>query len=146
MGADQEQVALAFLAYASGQQQDAEGLIAMMSDDIVWQPNVPSTPRVGRDAARAEIERQNAMATGLLPRSEIKNVASNDRAVFVERVDIFEMGGKEITLHINGVLEIEDGKVVAWREYFDNADLASQLGVEPSVIASMLRTDAGAGD
>jgi limonene-1,2-epoxide hydrolase len=135
VGAEQEEVALRFLAYANGEQQDVDGLIGLMSENFNWQPNVPSTPRVGRDAARAELERQNAVATGLLPASRITNLASNDRVVFVERADVFKMGDREVTLHINGVLEIEDGEVVAWREYFDMVDLARQLGVEPTSLA-----------
>jgi limonene-1,2-epoxide hydrolase len=130
MGAEQEQVALRFLGLAKGQQQDADGLVALMSEDIVWQVTVPSAPIIGRQAARAELERQNAIASGLLPGSEIRGIASNDRQVFVERVDVFEMGGKSVTLHISGVLEVDGGEIAAWREYFDLADLASQLGIE----------------
>ena len=135
MGAEHEEVAMRFLAYANGEQQDIDGLVGLMSENFNWQPNVPSTPRVGREGARAELERQNAVATGLLPASRVTNIASNDRVVFVERRDVFKMGDEEITLYINGVLEIEDGKVVAWREYFDMVDLARQLGVEPTSLA-----------
>jgi limonene-1,2-epoxide hydrolase len=107
MGEQQEQVALAFLREADGIQQNVDGLVAMMSDNFVWQINVPSSnPRIGRDASRAELERQNTLATGLLDGSEIRSVASNDRQVFLERVDVFEMSGKPVTLHITGILEL----------------------------------------
>jgi limonene-1,2-epoxide hydrolase len=144
MGAEQEEVALRFLAFASGEEQDVDAMIGMMSEDVSWQPNVPCTPRVGRKAARAEFEQQNATSTGLLPTSRITNIASNDRAVFVERIDVFKQGGKEVTLHINGVLEIEDGKVVAWREYFDLAHLASQLDIDVRHFVMGLRPDSAA--
>ena len=130
MGAEQEQIVLTFLEYTRGQQQDVDALVGLMSDGFTHEVGVPSTPRVGRDAGRAELEHQNAMSTGLLPGSEILNVASNDRAVFVERIDVFDMGRKQITLQVNGVFEVKDGKIVAWRDYFDTADVASQLGID----------------
>jgi limonene-1,2-epoxide hydrolase len=51
-----------------------------------------------------------------------------------ERNTIFEMGDKRITLRLAAVLEIVDGKIAAWREYFDTADLARQLGVDPGLL------------
>ena len=142
MGSEQEKVALEFLRGAEGRQQDVDHLVGLMSADVVWQPNVPtSLPIVGRDASRAELERQNSMASGLLSGSEIRSVASNDRQVFVERVDVFEMGGKPITLHITGVIDVEGGKVSGWREYWDNADLAQQLGID---VASLVGRPEGA--
>jgi limonene-1,2-epoxide hydrolase len=115
-----------FLRCCEGEQQDVDGLTALMADDIVWQINV----RRGACGTRTT----NTLSTGILPGSEIRHVASNDRAVFVERVDVFRMGEKTITLHINAVLEVEDGKIVAWREYYDSVDLAKQLGVDATVV------------
>lgn len=135
MGAEQEKVALEFLRNTEGPQQDVDGMVALMSEDVVWQTNVPtSLPSVGRDASRTELERQNAVSTGLLSGSEIRSIASNDRQVFVERVDVIEVGGKSITLHITGVIDVEDGKVSGWREYWDYADLANQLGIDVALL------------
>ena len=33
----------------------------------------------------------------------------------------FEVGGKKIELPVMGVFEITDGKIAAWRDYFDMA-------------------------
>jgi limonene-1,2-epoxide hydrolase len=135
VGAEQEQVVLAFLRCTEGREQDVDGLVALMAEDIVWQINVPAwMPRVGLAASRAEIERQNTMSTGILSGSEVVNIVSNDRVVFTERVDVFEMGTKRIALRINGVFEVTGGKVSAWREYYDSVDLARQLGVEPRFV------------
>lgn len=135
MGADQERVVLTFLSSAEGAHQSVTDMVALMSDDIVWQINVPSwKPRVGREASRVELEHQNTLSSGLLPGSRVLNVASNGRMVFTERIDVFEMGGKQITLHINGIFEVVNGTIAAWREYYDSADLARQLGVDVSVV------------
>ena len=42
------------------------------------------------------------------------------------------MGHKRITLRIAAVVEVVDGKIAAWREYYGSVDLARQLGVDPS--------------
>ena len=107
----------------------------MMTDDVVWQVNVPSwKPRAGRETSRAELSRQITLATGCLDGSELLNIASNDRVVFTERVDVFEMMGKRIISRVNAVFEVENGKIAAWREYYDSVDLAKQLGIEPSLV------------
>ena len=135
VGTNEEQLALEFLRRCEGEQQDVDGLTALMADNIVWQINVPSwRARIGPEAARVELERQNTLSTGILPGSEIRHVASNDRAVFVERVDVFRMGDKTMTLHINAVLDVENDKIVGWREYYDSVDLAKQLGVDATVV------------
>ena len=135
MGAAQEEIAFAFLNCSTGRTQDIDAMVELMADDIVWQINVPSwKPKIGKDAARAELERQNTLSTGGLDGGEIRNVASNDRAVFIERVDVFEMGEQQIRLHITGILEVADGKITAWHEYYDSADLARQLGVDVSFV------------
>ncbi len=135
MGAVQEAVVLEFLGHSHGREQDVDAMTALMTDDIVWQINVPSwKPRVGRAAARAELLRQNTIATGALPGSEVRNLASNDGVVFTERTDTFEMGDQRVALHINAVFEVVNGRIAAWREYYDSVDLARQLGVEPRFV------------
>jgi limonene-1,2-epoxide hydrolase len=119
------------LRRGAGDRQDASGIVELMTEDVVWQTNVPSVPPVvGREACKAEIERQNSFCTGGLPGSEVRNIASSDEVVFTERLDVLDLVGKRVELSIVGVFEIRDGKVAAWREYFDMNALASQLNVE----------------
>jgi limonene-1,2-epoxide hydrolase len=133
MGAAQETVVREFLLHE--QQQNTDAMANMMTDGVVWQSNVPLLkPRVGRDASRAELSRQSQMATWGLDGTQVLNVASNDRVVFVERVVVFEMMGKPITLEVVAVFEVEDGKIAAWREYYDSVALARQLGMDPSLV------------
>ena len=130
MGVDQERVVLEFLRCAEGRTQDVEAMTARMTEDIVWRVNVPLSKVVqGRDAARAEIERQNTVSTGMLEGSEVVTIASNDNVVFTERVDVVELAGKQMTFRINGIFEVRDGQIAAWREYFDTCDMVQQLGM-----------------
>jgi limonene-1,2-epoxide hydrolase len=130
MGAEQEHVVLTFLKYTERQQIDVDGMVGLLSDEISYTNGVPSTPHVGRDAVRAELERHQVLATGLLAGSEIRNITSDDRVVFVERVEVTDMRARRLALHITGVFEVDGGKIVAWRDYFDMADVASQLGID----------------
>jgi limonene-1,2-epoxide hydrolase len=134
MGVNEERVVMNFLRASEGRTQDVDVMTSLMAEDIVWQINVPlATPIVGREAARVEIERQNEVSTGMLHGSEIRAVASNAQTVFTERVDVVEIGGLQTTFRITGIFEVRDGKVSAWREYFDTTDPAQQLGVDATV-------------
>ena len=135
MGAEQEAVVHEFMQYADGREQSADSMADMMTDDVVWQVNVPSWKSCkGRETCRAELVRQNGMSTGGLKGSQVLNIASNDRVVFTERVDVFETMGKRVTLHTNVVYEVEDGKIAVWREYYDSVALARQLGIDPNLV------------
>jgi limonene-1,2-epoxide hydrolase len=132
MGAAEEKLVLEFLSHGHGHDMDVDGMTAMMADDIVWQVNVPTwKPVVGREAAREELARQNTISTGDLPGNEVLNMTSNDRVVLQERTAIFEMADKRITMRLAAAFEIVDGKIAAWREYYDSVDIARQLGVDP---------------
>jgi limonene-1,2-epoxide hydrolase len=97
---------------------------------------MPSWERKGRAAFLAEIERQQGHAKVL--GIEILAMASTDHHVFAERVDRFEMAGKDIALHINSVFEVNgDGRVCAWREYFDGVDLAQRLDIPYDHLAAL---------
>ena len=59
---------------------------------------------------------------------KILHTASNGNVVFNERVDSFEAEGKKISLPVTGVFETtDDGKIKAWRDYFDLKMYTDQL-------------------
>jgi limonene-1,2-epoxide hydrolase len=129
VGAEQEQVVREFLDCAVGQRQDVDRLVDLMSEDIVFYPNFPSLgPFVGRAACRAAHESHLGLVRLGLPGTEVRRVESGDRAVFTERIDVFEVSGVNVTLPVIGVFEVENGKVAAWREYFDMGEITRQLG------------------
>jgi limonene-1,2-epoxide hydrolase len=47
------------------------------------------------------------------------------------------MGDKRITLRLAAVFEVVEGKIAAWREYYDSVDLARQLGVDPNLVVEV---------
>ena len=57
----------------------------------------------------------------------ISHVAVNGPTVFIERLDRHHYPGGWAELPVVGVLEVHDGLITAWRDYFDLATLQSNL-------------------
>ena len=55
-------------------------------------------------------------------------MAESGDIVFTERVDRFQMGDKKVELPVAGVFEVRDGKIAAWRDYFDMPTWTRQTG------------------
>ena len=104
---------------------DVEAMIGCLADDVRCQ-NMPMEPTVGTAAVR---ELQTAFF-GVAQdfRIEVHAQASSGDVVMQERTDFFSLGGKLITLPICGVFEVRDGRIAAWREYFDMATFAGGNG------------------
>jgi len=45
-----------------------------------------------------------------------------------ERVDVFKLPNKSFELPVMGTFEVSDGKIKAWRDYFDFATWQNQTG------------------
>ena len=56
----------------------------------------------------------------------VHHMVSDGDLVFTERTDRFVTGGKTIELPVAGIFEIRDGKIVAWRDYFDMQTFMTQ--------------------
>jgi limonene-1,2-epoxide hydrolase len=89
-------------------------------------------PVIGRPAI---YERISALGKGA-PGGVILDVAHMgviDGLVFIERTDRFVYNGHAGSTPVVGVLDIRNGKVKEWREYYDRASLLREMGVSPSV-------------
>ena len=96
--------------------RDVEELCGFFTADAVYH-NIPMAPAEGIDAIRGALEM-------FVPASpyvefELLHVASDGPVVFTERIDRMEFGGKAVELPVTGVFEVEDGRIKAWRDYFD---------------------------
>ena len=45
-----------------------------------------------------------------------------------ERVDVFKLPQKSFELPVMGIFEIVDGKIKAWRDYFDMGQFTARMG------------------
>ena len=58
----------------------------------------------------------------------VHHIAANGNVVMTERTDVFFAGPKTIELPVMGTFEVtDDGKISAWRDYFDMNQFMSQL-------------------
>jgi len=103
---------------------DWDAIDDAFADDIVYH-NIPMEVIEGKAAA-------SAFVRGMQPKSvswEVLNIAENGDIVMTERVDSFVLAdGKHLSIPVMGTMQIVDGKIKAWRDYFDLATFTSQMG------------------
>lgn len=97
---------------------NVEELMGYFSEDAVYH-NMPGQPARGAAAVRRTIE--GFLGGWNKTAWEIVSIAANGNTVLAERVDRTDAGGRHVDLPVVGVFEIEDGKIHAWRDYFDLA-------------------------
>jgi limonene-1,2-epoxide hydrolase len=103
----------------------AEDLAAFFTDDAVYH-NIPLAPVTGRDDIATTIASFTTGVEGVEFR--VLNIASDGPVVLTERVDVFKLPDKSIELPVMGTFEVRDGKIAAWRDYFDMNQFTSQMG------------------
>jgi limonene-1,2-epoxide hydrolase len=103
---------------------DAEALRPFFTDDVVYH-NIPMEPAVGIDATIAFIDGFFAMCDNMT--IETLHLAVRDNIVLTERVDTFKVGDIVAPLPLMGAFEVRDGKICAWRDYFDLGQITKML-------------------
>jgi limonene-1,2-epoxide hydrolase len=59
---------------------------------------------------------------------EVHHLASDGSTVLTERTDSFTINGKKSPLPVMGAFHVVDGKITAWRDYFDMAQVTAIFG------------------
>jgi limonene-1,2-epoxide hydrolase len=98
--------------------RDVDELLAYFTDDAVYH-NIPMAPVTGKDGIREVLNLFLPSSSAV--RFDVSHTAVRGSVVLNERVDRFTMGGREVALPVAGVFEVRDGKIAAWRDYFDFA-------------------------
>ena len=102
-------------------QTDLDTVMAYLTDDIVYH-NMPSDPVQGRDAVRARFEGMFARIEAIP--WEVLNIAAAGNVVLTERIDpMVRAGQPRVDLPVMGAFELRDGKIAAWRDYWDRQTL-----------------------
>ena len=108
------------------ERRDVAALVAFFTDDAVYH-NIPLAPLTGKEAIASTLEQFIGPAS--FAEFELVGIATQGSTVYTERVDRFEIAGKRIELPVMGAFEVTaDGKIRAWRDYFDMQQFTSQLG------------------
>jgi len=104
---------------------DVEELLRFFAEDAVYH-NMPIPAVRGKAAIEATL--RNFVDPNGSAEFEIKCLASAGGTVLTERVDRFVLNGKKVELPVMGAFEVgPDGKIRAWRDYFDMAQFTKQL-------------------
>ena len=104
--------------------KDLETIERLLADDAVYH-NIPVEPAVGREAILGLLNMFVTPAERVEFR--VRNIMGSGDTVLTERVDVFHLPNAVIELPVMGTFEVKDGKIVAWRDYFDLNQYMSQL-------------------
>jgi len=103
--------------------RDSAELLEYFADGAVYH-NMPMAPVAGKDAIKGVLD------MFLKPAQSVEfvmlRIAGAGDAVLTERLDRFVLGGRAVELPVAGVFELKDGKITAWRDYFDMATWTKQ--------------------
>jgi limonene-1,2-epoxide hydrolase len=103
----------------------AAELAAFFTDDAIYH-NIPLAPVTGREDIASTIASFTAGVEGIEFR--VINITADGPVVMTERVDVFKLPDKAFELPVMGTFEVRDGKITAWRDYFDMNQFTSQMG------------------
>jgi limonene-1,2-epoxide hydrolase len=109
--------------------KDLERIMSFFAPDAVY-TNVPmDPPNRGTEAIRAMIGGFLGMAQDVefVVHQQAESPATG--IVMNERTDRFKLAnGRWAALRVMGVFELRNGKILAWRDYFDMAEAQRELG------------------
>lgn len=98
------------------ERRDTDFIVDCFADDGIYHAT-PLEPILGTAAIREFVASFEGKPPGRL---QIRNQVASDTVVLQERVDHLTMNGNPVVLPIMGSCEIAaDGRIQAWREYFD---------------------------
>ena len=100
-------------------------ILGFFTEDAVYH-NIPFDPVQGKPAIEATLR------LFLDPKGKaefaVRALAASGSTVLTERIDRFMFGGKQVELPVMGAFEVTpQGKISAWRDYFDMAQFTKQI-------------------
>jgi limonene-1,2-epoxide hydrolase len=105
--------------------RDVDAILAHMTPNATYL-NVGLSEAKGHEAIRATIAPFLATASAVCwSTTHIAETATG--VVLTERVDVFVMGDKTLSIPVMGAFEFEGGLISAWRDYFDLPGFQAQM-------------------
>jgi limonene-1,2-epoxide hydrolase len=108
---------------------DTDALIQFFTDDATYQ-NMMDEPWRGKERILQVFKSFYTFTRSI--DFTIRNIAASGNTVLIERTDICTTT-EDVTAHlpIAGVFELHDGRIAAWRDYYDNAQFRRMLHHPP---------------
>ena len=103
------------------ERRDSEFIADCFTEDAVYHA-VPLAPISGKDAVVEWVRRFDDKPPGRL---EVHHQVASETVVMNERTDCITLNGRPVVLSICAVFQVRDGRIRAWREYFDLAPAAA---------------------
>ena len=91
------------------------------------------------DAQKLATVRQMIEAWNTRNWQQVYDLFAADGVVFIERVDDFVYRGHHGAVPVVGVVEVEQGRVKAWREYYDRGQMLEAMGLKEDFDAAQRR-------
>lgn len=123
---DSEKLAVARAMLDAYESLDWGAAASLIADEGVVH-YVEKEPMRGPEAMRAHTDRMGSALT----RVEFKDLHMGviDGVVVIQRVDDFDYNGNHVSVPVFGSMEIADGKIKVWREYYDHEQMLRGMGV-----------------
>jgi limonene-1,2-epoxide hydrolase len=107
--------------------RDLDELMSFFAANAVYH-NVPVAPCIGAAAIRETFAGFLATMPGIV--LDVVNLVASGPLVMAERIDRFVMpNGHRFDLPVTGVFEVRDGKIVAFRDYFNLVSFEKESGL-----------------
>lgn len=135
---DEEKLATAQKMVDAWNRLDWEAVYALFAEDAVMH-SMMMEPVVGRENIRARFSRFTPGTERI--ELQLAHMGIVDDVVMMERVDDFVYNGKHSRVPVAGVLEINNGQVTEWREYYDHHMLAEALTTDEARAAKAASTE-----
>jgi limonene-1,2-epoxide hydrolase len=103
---------------------DYDAAMTLIAEDCEYINPPPLGAVSGPAAVRGLLE--PFFAPTLENELKILRESSAGPVVFIERLDRHRLADKWVELPVTGVLEVRDGQITYWRDYFDAATILSQ--------------------
>jgi len=123
VGSDVDNAHTVEVLLAALQNQDTDGMGAVLDDNLVYQ-NVGFPTIRGRTRA---MKLFRAMEGRVGVEVKIHRIAVNGSSVLTERTDVLVFGPLRLQFWVCGVFEVSGGRITLWRDYFDMWDMTKAL-------------------
>jgi len=125
-GADAEKIAVVMEMVEAWNTLNWDRVINLFAEDGVLH-SMMVEPIVGRESIAARITHLGAGTESIT--LNLKHIGVIDDVVFIERIDEFVYNGHAGKVPVVGVLEVENGLIKEWREYYDRNELLEAMGL-----------------
>lgn len=123
---DAEKLRVARQVHDAWNKLDVPRIVSLFAEKAKFYPMYSGKP-LGREELQARWTKLLEGCTRL--ELQVRNMGIIKGAVFVERVDDFDYKGKHGRVPVMAVIEIKNGKIVEWREYYDRNQLLTEMGI-----------------